>query len=77
MDGEEEEAAELQGATESALTVLGLGSCGDGIVLDAMGDREREETGGAMAAAARAGWLLGFILKLWLQVQGAQGGRSL
>lgn len=74
VDGEEE--AELQGATESALT-FGLGSCGDGIVLDAMGDREREETGGAMALLLRVlpGWLagwLGFIPELWLQCKGAQ-----
>jgi hypothetical protein len=45
VDGEEE--AELQGATATVL-LLGLGSCGDGIGLDAIGDRE--ETGGAMAA---------------------------
>ena len=72
VDGEEE--AELQGATASVL-LLGLGSCVDGIGLDAM--RDREETGGAMAAALSWLWPLplGFIPKLWLQ--GAQALGSL
>jgi len=47
VGGEEE--AELQGATASVL-LLGLGSCVDGIGLDAM--RDREETGGAMACCS-------------------------
>ena len=47
VDGEEE--AELQGTTASIL-LLGLGSCVDGIGLDAM--RDREETGGAMACCS-------------------------
>jgi len=72
VGGEEE--AGLQGATASAL-LLGLGSCGGGIGLDAM--RGREETGGAMAAALSWLWPLplGFIPKLWLQ--GAQALGSL
>ena len=72
VDGEEE--AELQGATASAL-LLGLGSCGGGIGLDAM--RGREETGGAMAAALNWLWPLplGFIPELWLQGAQARSGR--
>ena len=48
MDGEADEDAELQGATASAL-LLGFGSSGVGIWLDATRD-DREEMGGAMAA---------------------------
>jgi len=62
VDGEEE--AELQGATASVL-LLGLGSCVDGIGLDAM--RDREETGGAMACCSELAGRLHFHLYTYIR----------
>lgn len=65
MDGDEDD-AEPQGATESALPlVFGSGGGGVGIGLDAMRD-DRDVMGGAMAACGV--WII--IPRLWLQ--GAQ-----